>query len=326
MKKLDTGNKTGAPKIIVVVGPTATGKSHLAVRLAKKFNGEIISADSRQVYRGMNIGTGKISAREMRGIKHHLLDVASPNAAGFSGGGFNAARFKSRAEKIIADILRRGKTPIIAGGTGFWVDAVAFNREFPDVKPNRGLRKKLEGMSEAKLFAQLKRLDPLRAKAIDPKNKRRLVRAIEIAKTGLKFKDFRHAGAPKFQTLFIGLDMPKEILEKQILARMEKRFKQGMVREVARLHARGASWKILENFGLEYKFISLYLRKKISGPQTRDLLFTAIKNYAKRQRTWLKRNKSVHWLDADNKPDAFARAVKLAKDFLLWEGMKRRGR
>ncbi len=316
MKKSKSGNKkAGAeakPKIIAVVGPTATGKSELAVHLAKKFGGEIISADSRQVYKGMNIGTGKFSRKEMRGIRHYLLDVASPKTANF-----NIIKFKKRAEKAISDILGREKVPIIAGGTGFWVDALAFNQNFPDVKPNPALRKKLEKFSAQTLHEMLRRMDPLRAKKIDAKNRRRLIRAIEIAESGLQFLDISKKSKPVYRTLFIGLDMPKKILEKKIRSRMESRFARGMANEVRRLHARGVSWKTLENFGLEYKFIAQFLRGKIGAAQMRELLFTAIKHYAGRQKTWLKRNQAINWLDARKKKSAFGKAEKLVKSFLF---------
>lgn len=313
-----TAPKALSKKIIAIIGTTATGKSDLAVYLAKQFNGEIISADSRQVYKGMDIGTGKISIKEMRGIKHHMLNVASPRNASF-----NVLKFKNASSKIIADIFKRGKIPIIAGGTGFWIDALLFDQNFPDVKPNSELRRKLENFTEEKLFKILESMDAEWAQKIDKKNKRRLIRAIEIAKSGLKFKDIQNQNAPKWQTLFIGLELPKELLEQKIYQRMQKRFAQGMTKEVQNLHKHGVSWKTLENFGLEYKFISQYLRQKIkSDPnenaelKMRQLLFTAIKNYAKRQKTWFKKNKNIIWLDAGNKKTCYAQAKNLTQKFL----------
>src|SRR3989344_5030398 len=164
------------PKIIVILGPTASGKSNLAVELAKKFNGEIISADSRQLYKGMDIGTGKITKKEMCGIPHHLLDVVSPKTK------FDVARYQKLAHKKIADILKRGKLPIVCGGTGLYIKAIVENPRYPDIPPDWKLRKKLEKLSAEKLFSMLKKLDRARAKTIDNENPHRLISAIEIAK------------------------------------------------------------------------------------------------------------------------------------------------
>src|SRR3989344_4893017 len=161
-------------KILVIVGPTASGKSSLAVRLANKFNGEIISADSRQVYRGLNIGTGKITGQEMRGIAHYLLDVANPRSQ------FSAAQYKVLADKFIRYIVQKDKLPIVVGGTGFYIDALTGTALFPDVPPNKLLRSKLNKFNKEKLFFMLKKKDPRRASTIDRDNKVRLIRALEI--------------------------------------------------------------------------------------------------------------------------------------------------
>ena len=168
--------KNRLPKIIAIVGPTASGKSDLAVKIARKYNGEIISADSRQVYRGLNIGTGKITKHEMLGVPHHLLDVADPKKR------FTVADFKTLADKAIADISSRGKLPIICGGTGLYIDILTSGFVLPDVPPNPTLRKKLGQKTAAQLFVILKKLDPKRAENIDQTNSVRLIRAIEIAK------------------------------------------------------------------------------------------------------------------------------------------------
>ncbi|MDB4940361.1 MAG: miaA [Candidatus Doudnabacteria bacterium] len=309
-------------KIIAVVGPTATGKSDLGVLLAKKFNGEIISADSRQVYKGMDIGTGKITKKEMLGVKHHLLDIASPKTT------FNAIKFKKQAEAKIKEIASRGKLPILVGGTGFWIDAVAFNQSFPDVPPNPELRKKLNQLPAEKLFNILKKLNPERAQNIDWQNKRRVIRAIEIArgsKRPKKSKGLTANSAPnsaaatvpklKYQTLFIGLDMPDEVLTKKITTRLDKRLKQGMVKEVEKLHKNGVSWQKLDEFGLEYRFVAQYLQNQISKQQMRELLLIAVRNYSKRQRTWFKRNKEIIWLNPTDKTTKKA-AYTASSEFL----------
>ena len=166
-------------KIIIILGPTASGKSELAVKMARKIGGEIISADSRQVYKGLNIGSGKITKKEMRGVPHYCLDIASPKKV------FTAVDFKKCAEKAIKDIQSRDKTPIICGGTGFYIGVITGAIDIPEIKPNWKLRKKLEKMPTEKLFKMLKKLDHARARNIDAKNPRRLIRAIEIAKNKL---------------------------------------------------------------------------------------------------------------------------------------------
>ena len=288
-------------KIIVILGPTSTGKSNLAVNLAKKFNGEIISADSRQVYRGMDLGTGKITKEEMQGIKHYLLDVAAPTNTKF-----NVTKFKTLADKKIVEISKRGKLPILAGGTGFWIDAVTLNQTFPDVKSDSKLRMKL-----------LQKLSPERATNIDSKNKVRLIRAIEIAK-GLKGKKHfpKITSNPKYSVLYIGLDLPTEKLYKNIDFRLLQRIKKGMLKEITRLHKQGVSWKRLEDFGLEYRYVARFLQKKISKEQMLTELSYAIKHYAKRQRTWFKRNKEIHWLDAGEKNASLKEASVLVKRFI----------
>ncbi|MBU6447932.1 tRNA (adenosine(37)-N6)-dimethylallyltransferase MiaA [Patescibacteria group bacterium] len=307
MPKSKTKNSRPA-KLVVILGPTASGKSDLAVVLARKFHGEVVSADSRQVYRGMNLGTGKITKKEMRGVKHHMLDVAGPKQ-----GAFNVSKFKPAAEKAINKIAAGGKLPILAGGTGFWIDAVALNHNFPDVPPNKKLRQQLDKKSAAQLFTMLQKLLPKRAAQIDRHNKRRLIRAIEIAKAG-KNTEPQNA-QPKYQALFIGLDMPDAVLREKIQKRLDARLKAGMLAEVKRLHKNGVSWKKLESFGLEYKFCALHLQNKITYQQMRELLFYAIWHYAKRQRTWFKRNKQIAWFDPRKKTTA-VKAAALIKKFL----------
>jgi tRNA dimethylallyltransferase len=281
---------------IVIMGPTASGKSDLAILLAKKYNGEIISADSRQVYRGMDIGTGKVSKDEQALIPHHLLDVASPKRT------YNVTHFVRDAKRAIADIQKRGKTPIICGGTGFWIQALIEDSPFPAVKPNLALRKKLEKFSAEELFEQLKKVDSVRAKSIDAKNKVRLIRALEICEAlgtvpasplsknyQLKTKDY----------LIIALNPSQEILYRNISVRLDKRLKQGMVAEVEALRASGLSWKRLESFGLEYKYVALLLQKKISLAEMKERLEFEIRHYAKRQLTWLRRfekSHPLHWV------------------------------
>ncbi len=269
------------PKIIVVLGPTASGKSALAVKLAKKFNGEIISADSRQVYKGLDIGAGKITRREMQGVPHHLLDVASPKKV------FTVQDFKNLGEKAIEEILAKGKVPIICGGTGFYIQALVENQALPDVPPNKKLRAELGGKTPEELFEILKKLDARRAESIDRKNPRRLIRAIEIAEALGKVPEIKTE--PKYNVSYFNTDMPDEILKKRIHNRLLGRMKQGMVAEAKNLHADGLSWKRMEALGLEYKYLAYYLQKKMTKEAMLEKLEMEIWHYAKRQRTWFKK-------------------------------------
>jgi len=387
--------------IIILVGPTASGKSDLAVYLARKFNGEIISADSRQVYKGMNIGTGKVSLsksphtqtlsypapltqRGVRGVKpsgyyegiaHYLLNVASPTRR------FTAAQYKKLAQAAIKKIqnshgrvsMARGskpseryshanKIPIICGGTGFYIRMLVDNLDIPAVKPDLKLRAKLEKKTTEELFAELQKLDPRRAKAIDRHNPRRLVRALEIVlKTGrpvptlnppqLSFT--KRGGVPPFRKgrlggiyspplggvrgdftaplrqrgatrlaeaidvaqgglkpLFLGIQIPRPKLARRIKSRLEKRLKHGMIAEVRKLRSQGLSWKRLDSFGLEYRWLAKYLQKTISYDEMVKRLQKDIEHYAKRQMTWFQRDPRIHWIKNERQ------ATSIVKKFL----------
>jgi len=287
------------PLGLVIVGPTASGKSALAVKLAKKFDGEIISADSRQVYRGMNLSSGKITKREMRGVPHYLLDVVNPKQQ------FSVAQYQKLANKKIAEILKRGKLPIICGGTGFYIQSIVDNLILPEVAPNKKLRAELGKKNTEQLFAILKKIDPERAKNIDAKNPRRLIRAIEIAMALEKVPKLSNIECP-LNFIQIGINPPPKVLQKKIYLRLFARIRAGMVAEARLLHKNGVSWKRLESFGLEYKYLALHLQKKI----TREKMLTGIERdswlYAKRQLTWFKRDQRIIWLRASgasgNKP------------------------
>jgi tRNA dimethylallyltransferase len=282
------------PKIIVVLGPTATGKSDLAVNIAQKYNGEIISADSRQVYKGMDLGSGKITKKEMLGIPHHLLDIIKPSTF------FSMAKYKELANKKIKEIILKGKTPIICGGTGYYIDSVVKNITIPEVKLNLKYRKELEKKSTEKLFELLKKISPERAKTIDKKNKVRLIRALEIAKELGSVPEIIEKPS-EYDYIFIGLDTKDQILKDRIALRLTKRIKLGMIKEIQRIHNEGTTWKRLESFGLEYKNTALFLQNKITKEEMIDNLNREIWQFVKRQRTWFKRNKQIVWLDPTDK-------------------------
>lgn len=296
--------KNSKPKLIVVVGPTASGKSGLAVDIARDLKkravggyagAEIISADSRQIYQGLNIGSGKITHKEMMGIPHHLLDVFNPKARQV----FTVADFKRLAHAAITDIVARGNVPILVGGTGFYIQAVVDNIELPDVPPNKKLRVKLETFSTEKLLKTLEKLDAKRARGIDANNRPRLVRAIEIATAlgkvpGVKAK-------PLYDVLQIGIATDEKKLRANIHDRLLARIKKGMVREVRALHAGGVSWKRLHDFGLEYRHIAAFLRGNISRSEMLAELEKEIWHYAKRQMTWFKKDTRIWWLPLSKK-------------------------
>lgn len=337
-------------RVLVIVGPTSSGKSDLAVKLALKqphVNGqigaEVISADSRQVYKGLDIGSGKITVREMKGVRHHLLDVADPRKQ------FTVERYRLLAKHAIIDIQKRGKLPIICGGTGFYIDAVLNGSPFPEVPPNPALRKRLSKKSLPQLLAMLRKLDFNRwtmidANPSDKKNARRLIRAIEIAQGSkralrlegvrLAVSDDRRVDGPPAETnrtgaraiplhvnydaRSIGIKIPVDKLRVRIRARLLKRIKTGMIEEVRRLHAKrnsrnpngGLSWKRLDELGLEYRYVARYLQGNMTKQEMIDKLAIEIGRYSKRQMTWWKRNGSIKWLN-------LADCRKLAKKLLI---------
>lgn len=301
-------------KVIAVVGPTASGKSDLSIKIARKFNGEIISADSRQVYRGMDIGTGKVTSREQRLAKHHLLDVVSPKKV------FTVYDFKKLGEKAIKEILKKKKVPIIVGGTGFYIDILVNNITLPEVPPNKKLRAKLEKLSAEQLYSRLLALDSRRAKTIDRRNKHRLIRALEIVDSIGKVPPLNTNHSlltANYNVLWLGLK-PKNI-EKRIKIRLEKRLKQGLAKEVRSLLIRGVSKKRLHDFGLEYRQISEYLAsekckvksvKNFKKSEFYQKLLRDIIKYSKRQMTWFRRNKEINWIKN------FSESAQQVKDFI----------
>ncbi|MEI6528609.1 MAG: tRNA (adenosine(37)-N6)-dimethylallyltransferase MiaA [bacterium] len=297
------------PKIIVVLGPTATGKSDLAVEIAKKYNGEVISADSRQVYRGMDLGTGKITRVEMQGVTHFLLDVVNPKSV------FNVEKYQKLADKSVRDILSRGKLPIICGGTGFYIQSIVDNISLPKVEPNPSLRKKLEKKNCGQLLKILAKLDSKTAAKIDQKNSRKIIRAIEIA-TALGSVPILEKN-PKYESLQIGLTIPDKILKDRIYLRLTRRLAAGMLNEGKKLHRDGLSWKRMENLGLEYRYMARHLSGKISYEQMISELDSKIWQYARRQKTWFRRDKRIKWFNPLKKTDIM-KVLKEVNKFLFF--------
>ncbi len=293
-------------KLIIILGPTATGKSDLAVEIARKCNGEVISADSRQVYRGLNIGAGKITKREMRGIPHHLLDVANPKQQ------FSVAQYQRLATRAISDIIKRDKTPIVCGGTGFYIQSIVENTVLPNVPPNPILRKELSQKNVAELFTILTTLDQERAQNIDAKNPVRLVRAIEIA-TALGHIPQTTTTSQIYDILQIGLTLSPDTLRRKIFLRLKKRLKQGMIAEGKRLHADGISWKRMRELGLEYRALADFLTNTITQEQMEKNILLESYQYAKRQTTWFKRDKRIEWFAPTQTKEIVDRVMKFLK-------------
>jgi len=276
------------PKIIVLTGRTAAGKTSLSLSLANKFNAEIISADSRQVYRGMDVGTDKIKLTNNRahGIRHHLIDVASPRRT------FTVAQYKKLAKKAIKQILKRGRVPMIVGGSPFYIEALIYDFDFPEVKPNKVLRNMLRNKTASQLFTMLKKLDLSRAETVDENNKVRLIRAIEIAKTLGKIPPLSHSSP--YDPLVLGLNIPEKILRQRINQRVDKRF-SAIVSEIKSLRRQKLSFKRLVSFGLEYRYISWYILGKIDKKEALEKSKIATWQFAKRQKTYFKRL-PVSWI------------------------------
>lgn len=315
------------PKIIVIVGPTASGKTALAIALAKKYNGEIVSADSRQIYRDMDIGTAKppilskqseitrsnpcakTSARAYLSeeIPHYLINIKNPDED------YSAADFKRDAIKAINDILKRKKLPILVGGTGLYIKVVIDNLTIPEVKADPRLRKRLEAEIEkdglASVFKKLVALDPEAAYIVDPKNPRRVIRALEIAiKTKMPFSASRKSGPLLYNAVQIGTFPGNEILEKKIRARAKDMFKNGLIDEVKMLLKKyGPQCKTFDAIG--YREVIDYLNGTISLTEAEELINKSSIRYAKRQMTWFKKDKRIRW--AENPQEALAQISSL---------------
>ena len=290
------------PKLIVILGTTACGKSGLGVELARHVGGEIVSADSRQVYRGLDLGTGKVTEEEMGGVPHHLLDVVDPNES------YSVAQFPRDAYAAIDDILARGKVPLLVGGTGLYVRAVAEGYTFRDSQPDPALRAELEGKSAEELYAIFREKTGRTLTGGEENNRHRLVRTLEKVLAG---EDLTEAPRdPHYQVLQLGMTYPREELCRRIDERLIRRLDDGMVEEVERLRKAGATDAFLEGLGLEYRYILWYLTGKLPDREALiDELGRAIKRFAKRQMVWFKKDRDVLWLDTAGDPLAQAEAA-----------------
>jgi tRNA dimethylallyltransferase len=296
------------PHLITVLGPTASGKSALGIALAQRFHGEIVSADSRQVYRGLDIGTAKVTPEEQALVPHHLLDVADVREI------FTVSQFQQQAIVAINHILARGHQPLLVGGSPHYIQAVVDNLDIPSIPPQPALRAELEARPLSELLAQLEELDPRSAAMIDRNNPRRVIRALEVCLvSGKPFSEQRRVATPLYTSLLLGVQWPREVLYKRIDRRVDERMQQGMVQEVRDLLEQGVSHERLEALGLEYRFISRWLRGEFASEgEMVERLKYAIHDFTRRQLTWFRKDTRIVWLEGYD----LARAEQLVQYFL----------
>ena len=296
------------PKLIVIVGPTACGKTSLSLKLAKKYNGEIISADSRTICQDMDIGTAKPSQNQCQEIPHHMIDIIKPDEE------FTVAQFKNLATKTIKDVHQRNKLPFLVGGTGLYISSIVDNLDIPPVPPDKKLRQKLEKMiikhGSDYLWKKLIKLDPDAASFVQKQNPRRIIRALEVClKTKKPFSKLRKKGESLFNTLQIGIKLPKEKLYQRINQRTDEMIEKGLVQEVRKLIKKySPTLPSLTTIG--YQEIVSLLQDEITLEQTIDLIKKNTRHYARRQITWFKKDKRIKWIEN------IEEAEKLVKDFL----------
>jgi len=308
--------------LIVILGPTASGKTELALKLAKKFNGEIISADSRQIYKEMFIGTAspykklknnnclfnKQKPILINKIPHHLLHIVSPKKE------FSLAKYKKIAIKIIKDIQKRGKLPFLVGGTGLYISSIVDNFKIPNAPPNKKLREKIENEIKKyglkKIYQKLLKIDPVAEKIVQKDNPRRIIRALEVClSTGKLFSQQRQKNKPLFEVLQLGIKTSREELCEKINQRVNQMIKDGLIKEVIEL-SKKFNWNLISMSGIGYKQIGMYLRNEIDLNSAIELIKRDTRRYARRQMTWFKKDKRIAWILN------FQETKKIIKDFL----------
>ncbi|MCQ2968904.1 MAG: tRNA (adenosine(37)-N6)-dimethylallyltransferase MiaA [Clostridium sp.] len=292
-------------KILVLAGPTAVGKTELSIRLAKALNGEIVSTDSMQIYKGMDIGSAKITEEEMQGVKHHMLDLVSPDKA------FSVADYKDMAQKAIGDILSRGKLPILTGGTGLYINALTCNMNFTESEKDDKYREELSTLMDEKgpeyVHNMLKEIDPISHETIHPNHKKRVIRALEVYKlTGKPFSSY-NAGddlyKSKYDVHYYVLNMDREKLYERINIRVEIMYEKGLLDECIKLKELGYTSSMQSMQGIGYKEVLLYLDGLITLEESMDMVKQGSRNYAKRQLTWFRKDPRAVFLNKDEMSD-----------------------
>lgn len=321
--------------LIIILGPTASGKTELALKLAREFNGFIISADSRQIYKEMNIGTAKPSGtwkvacgkwakifgrkrlHFVSSIPHFMIDIIKPNQK------FTVAEYQEQVYKLITQILNtKPFIPLLVGGTGLYISSIVDGLSIPHAPPDWKLRKKIEKEIKekglAKIYKKLLKLDPKAKEFVQPKNPRRIIRALEVClATGKPFSSLRKRTKPPFKVLQIGIKVPKEILYERINNRVDKMIKKDLVNEVKKLHKKSYNWNLPSMSGIGYKQIGLHLRKKIDLEEAIRLIKRDTRRFSRRQMTWFKKDKRIKWIKHPGETKkAFIQAKKLTENFL----------
>ena len=290
------------PKVIVIVGPTASGKTALSIELAKQINGEIVSCDSMQIYKDMDIGSAKPSKEEMQGIKHYMIDIASPEER------FSVAEYKKQAEKAIEEILQKGKNPIIVGGTGLYANSLIYGIEYNEIKFDEEYRNKLEEIASSEdglkqLYDKATKIDSNAMKIISQNDKKRILRVLEIyhstGKTKTELEIESRKNGVKYEYKVFAIDMPRDILYDRINKRVDIMLEAGLIKEVESLLKK---YKVFPTAmqGLGYKEVVEYLEQKLTKEEMIDKIKQETRRYAKRQLTWFRKNKETIWLDGLN--------------------------
>lgn len=296
------------PKVLAVVGPTASGKTSLAIDLAKAFQGEVISADSRQVYRGLDIGTAKVTSDEMQSIPHHLIDIVDIDTI------YTGQDFADDATDVISSITKQKKLPIIAGGTFFYLELLRGTMQAAPVPPNHTLRKELETKSTSELHELLTVAAPVRAARIDQHNRRRLIRALEISETLGDVPEPRKGTNTPFDMFIVALEVDKEILRERFRARAETWLQNGFREEVQDILVQGVSRARLAEIGFEYTLMLSHIDGELSKDEFIQRFIEKNWQYAKKQLTWLKRDSSIHWIN----PHAMIEVTALTTAINVW--------
>ena len=288
-------------KVIVICGPTASGKTALSIELAKKINGEIVSCDSMQIYKEMDIGTAKPTKEEMQEIPHYMINTIFPNER------YSVADYKRDAKKAIREIIKKGKVPIIVGGTGLYVDSLIYEIEYPDIKFDEKYRQELEEQVRKdgleKLYNKAKKIDPEAMLKISSNDKKRILRVLEIYKATGKTKTEQERKSrekePEFDYLVYGLNMPREKLYERINLRVDIMIKQGLIKEVEEIYKKYNEFPTAMQ-GLGYKEVVEYLEGHLTKEEMIEKIKQETRRYAKRQMTWFRKNKQTIWLDTEN--------------------------
>ena len=311
------------PKVVCVVGPTASGKTKMGVALARRFGGEVVSVDSMQIYRGMTVGTAAPTAEEMEGIPHHMIAVADPTES------WSVARYVREADRCVQDILRRGRLPVLVGGTGLWLDALIRGTDFAEGQQGSPLRqalqKRMETEGAAALLEELRQIDPEAAARLHLKDEKRIIRALEVwQETGetITAHDRRTREAPpRYDAVYIGLDFARrQDLRDRIDARVDAMVERGLLQEVRDLLSAGLPPDATALQAIGYKQFLAVERGEITGAEAIEEVKLRSRQYAKRQLTWLRRNGKIHWLYWEKEPD-FPAALQKATEILIAEGV-----